>query len=46
MSRPRHATIRILALAGLWLSLSGWAAGQGSEQALERGFREPPDSGK
>ena len=46
MSRPRHVTMRIFALAGLWLSLSGWAVGQGSEQALERGFQEPPDSAK
>jgi len=46
MSKTRDAMIRILALAGLLLGLAGGAMGQGSGDALERGFKEPPDSAK
>jgi len=46
MSRTRDAMIRILILAGLSLSLAGWAMGQDSGNTLERGFKQPPDSAK
>ncbi|PYV07768.1 MAG: hypothetical protein DMG23_15350, partial [Acidobacteria bacterium] len=46
MSRTRDARIRIFALAGLLVCLAGWAPGQTSRDALERGFKEPPDSAK
>lgn len=46
MSKTRFAAIRILALAGLVIGLAGWAAGQGSQDALESGFKDPPDSAK
>ncbi len=46
MSRTRNAMIRIFALAGLLVCLAGGAPGQTSRDALERGFKEPPDSAK
>jgi hypothetical protein len=46
MSKTRDVMIRILALAGLLVGLAGPTLGQVSGDALERGFKEPPDSAK
>jgi len=46
MSKTRDALIRTLALAGLLIGLAGSAVGQVSGDALERGFKDPPDSAK
>jgi hypothetical protein len=46
MSRARGAMIRVFATAGLLIGLAGSALGQVSGDALERGFKDPPDSAK
>ncbi len=46
MARTRDAVIRILALAGLLVGLAGWAVAQHAPDALERSFKEPPESAK
>lgn len=45
MRRTRDAMMRLVATAGL-VSLLGGAWGEGAGDALERGFRNPPDSAK
>jgi hypothetical protein len=46
MSKNRHAKIRILSLAALWVITGSLAAGQSPGEGLERGFENPPDSAK
>lgn len=46
MRKTRNAKIRILVLAGLLVGMAGLALGQSSRDALERGFKQPPDSAK
>lgn len=46
MSTTRDALVRILVLAAVLVGLAGGAAGQDLGEALERGFKEPPDSAK
>jgi hypothetical protein len=38
--------VRICALAAVLAGLAGWALAQGAGDALERGFKEPPESAK
>src|SRR5260370_22475536 len=45
MSRTYEAMVRMAAIAGL-LSLAGGAWSQGSGDALERGFQNPPSSAR
>src|SRR5438067_2220615 len=45
MRRAGRWMLRLTAIAGL-ASLAGGALGQGSGDALERGFRNPPNSAK
>src|SRR5690348_11661307 len=46
ISKTSEATIRVFAIAGLLAGLAALALGQVSGDALERGFKEPPDSAK
>jgi len=46
MSKTRGAMIRAFATAGLLVGLASAALGQVSGDALERGFKDPPDSAK
>src|SRR5690349_21940959 len=46
MSRNRVASVRVLALAALLVGMAGLALGQSTGDALERDFKNPPDSAK
>ena len=46
MRKTRLAATRILALMSLVISLAAWGTGQGPQDALANGFKNPPDSAK
>jgi hypothetical protein len=46
MNRYRNLSLRVLAIGMVLTGMTGLTSGQSSSDALEQGFRHPPDSAK